>query len=80
MFCDTTQKTELYYPKLSMSDRQEYGSLILSRYPGETIMLGDNITITVCSISKGRIKIRIYAHKSIPVYRLEIYNRLQNKK
>ena len=53
--------------------------LILSRYPGETIIFGDGddkIEITVVNIIDGKTRIGINAPKTLPVYRKEIYDRM----
>lgn len=52
--------------------------LLLSRKPAETIMIGDNIKITVVSVNGNQVKIGIDAPKDIPVHREEIYTRIQN--
>lgn len=45
--------------------------LVLSRKQGESIQLGNNVTITVSTISKGRVKICIQAPQSCPIRRTE---------
>lgn len=59
---------------------QATGSLVLSRFAGETIMIGDDIAITVCASYKGRTTLRISAPKILPIYRFEIYQRRQQGK
>ena len=55
------------------------GSLVLSRRLGETIIIGDNIAITVCSLLRYQTKLRICAPKTLSIYRLEIYDRMHKK-
>lgn len=49
--------------------------LILSRRIGETIVIGDDIRLTVQSIQHGTVKLAIHAPREIPVDRLEIHER-----
>lgn len=54
--------------------------LILTRRSGESLMIGDNITITVLSIRGQQVRIGVDAPKEISVHRREIYNRIQAEK
>lgn len=47
--------------------------LSLSRKVGETIRIGDDIEVTVKSISRGRVMLVVSAPKDVPVHREEIY-------
>ncbi len=51
--------------------------LALSRKQGESIMIGNDIEISILEIKGEQIKIGISAPKSIPVYRKEIYIQIQ---
>lgn len=53
--------------------------LALSRKLQESIIIGDNIEITVLSISKDQVKLGISAPKSVPVHRKEIYVQIQDE-
>lgn len=48
--------------------------LILSRRPGQSIMIGDNIEIKVLGWKDGQLSLGIVAPKSVAVYRQEIYD------
>lgn len=48
--------------------------LIITRRPGEKVMLGDDVVIEVIEVSGSSVRIGISAPKSIPVYREEIYS------
>jgi carbon storage regulator len=51
--------------------------LILSRRKGESIIIGDNIEISVIDVQGDIIKIGIDAPRSVSVHRKEIYNEIQ---
>ncbi len=51
--------------------------LALSRKQGESIMIGNDIEITILEVKGEQVKIGINAPKSIPVYRKEIYTQIQ---
>lgn len=46
--------------------------LVLSRKPGEQIVVGDNIRITVVAVSGGRVKIGIDAPDEVAIHRSEL--------
>jgi carbon storage regulator len=54
--------------------------LILSRRPGETVMIGDDVTLTVLGVSGNQVRIGINAPKDVPVHREEVYERIQQEK
>jgi carbon storage regulator len=51
--------------------------LILSRRIGETITVGDNVTITLLGIRGGQARLGITAPRKIEVHRQEIYARIK---
>lgn len=53
--------------------------LALSRKIQESIIIGDNIEITILSISKDQVKLGINAPKSVPVHRKEVYVQIQDE-
>ena len=54
--------------------------LILTRRVGETLMIGDDVQITVLGVRGGQVRVGIDAPKEIPVHREEIYNKIQSEK
>jgi carbon storage regulator len=50
--------------------------LILTRRIGETLRIGEDVSVTVMGITGHQIRIGIQAPKSVPVHREEIYLRL----
>ena len=53
--------------------------LIITRRPGEKIMLGDDIVVHVMEIVGNSVRVGIQAPRSIPVYREEIWNAVRDE-
>ena len=53
--------------------------LVLSRHKDQTIMIGDNIEITIVDIRGDKVRIGITAPSKIPVHRKEVYEAIKKE-
>ena len=53
--------------------------LILTRRVGETLMVGDEVTVTVLGVKGNQVRLGVNAPKHVAVHREEIYNRIQDE-
>lgn len=51
--------------------------LILTRRVGETLMIGDEVTVTVLGVKGNQVRIGVHAPKTVSVHREEIYERIR---
>jgi carbon storage regulator len=54
--------------------------LVLTRKSNQSIMIGDDIEVTVLSITGEKVRIGIQAPRSIPVFREEVYLEIQQER
>lgn len=54
--------------------------LILTRRVGETLMIGDHVTVTVLGVKGNQVRIGVNAPKDVAVHREEIYERIAKER
>ena len=54
--------------------------LILTRRIGETLMIGDEVTVTVLGVKGNQVRLGVNAPKHVAVHREEIYSQIQAEK
>jgi len=53
--------------------------LILTRRVGETVMIGNDVTVTVLGVKGNQVRVGVNAPKTVSVHREEIYERIQRE-
>lgn len=53
--------------------------LVLSRHRDESIMIGDDVVVTIVDIRGDKVRLGIEAPQSIPVHRQEVYEAIQRE-
>jgi carbon storage regulator len=53
--------------------------LILTRRVGETLMIGDQVSVTVLGVKGNQVRIGVNAPRNVAVHRVEIYDRIQRE-
>lgn len=54
--------------------------LILTRRVGESLMIGDEVSVTVLGVKGNQVRLGVNAPKTVAVHREEIYQRIQQEK
>ena len=52
--------------------------LILTRRNGESLVIGEDVKITILDVKKDQVKVGIHAPTEVSIYREEIYQRIQS--
>jgi carbon storage regulator len=63
----------------SILDKEGRSMLVLSRKRGETITIGNGVTVTVLSVQGDRVKIGIVAPAEVPVHREEVHVQIEGR-
>jgi len=64
---------------LEQGDEGEITMLILTRRVGETLMIGDEVTVTVLGVKGNQVRIGVNAPRDVAVHREEIYERIKRE-
>ena len=54
--------------------------LILTRRVGETVVIGNDVDVTVLGVKGNQVRLGVKAPREVSVHREEIYKRIQNEK
>jgi carbon storage regulator len=63
----------------AIDDAEGAGMLILTRKVNETVMIGNDVTITVLGVNGSQVRIGVSAPKNVAVHREEIYDRIKRE-
>jgi carbon storage regulator len=64
---------------LEIHERWRQEMLILTRRVGESLMIGDNVNVTVLGVKGNQVRLGVNAPKEVSVHREEIYQRIQQE-
>jgi carbon storage regulator len=54
--------------------------LVLTRKPGQSIIIGDEIEVEVLSVAGEKVRLGITAPRDVEIFRDEVYDRIQNER
>jgi carbon storage regulator len=54
-----------------------HAMLVLTRKPGESVVIGDGVTVTVVAVEHGRVRLGFNAPKEVPIQRTEVQQRIE---
>jgi carbon storage regulator len=53
--------------------------LVLTRKPGQSIMIGDGVEVQVLSVAGEKVRLGITAPRDVSIFRHEVYDRIENE-
>lgn len=53
--------------------------LVLTRKPGQSIMIGDGVEVQVLSVAGEKVRLGITAPREVPIFRHEVYERIEEE-
>jgi carbon storage regulator len=53
--------------------------LVLTRKPGQSIMIGDGVEVQVLSVAGEKVRLGITAPREVAIFRNEVYERIENE-
>ena len=59
--------------------QKELAMLILTRRVGETVVIGDNVTVTVLGVKGNQVRLGVNAPREVAVHREEIFERIKRE-
>jgi len=65
---------------IKIDNKRRLKMLVLSRRKAESIMVGEDVEITVVGVNGNKIRLGITAPRSVAVHRKEVYETIHNKK
>jgi carbon storage regulator len=71
---------DFFVEQIKASRQKELKMLVLSRQKDESIMIGDDVEITIVDVRGDKVRLGITAPKKIPVHRREVYEAIQREK
>jgi carbon storage regulator len=69
----------LTFRDLEKENKGDKSMLILTRRVGETLMIGDEVTVTVLGVKGNQVRIGVNAPRDVAVHREEIYERIKRE-
>jgi carbon storage regulator len=54
--------------------------LVLTRKPGQSIMIGDGVEVQVLSVAGEKVRLGITAPREVPIFRDEVYERIEHER
>lgn len=64
---------------LALPSSKEFAMLVLSRHRDESIMIGDDVVVTIVDIRGDKVRLGINAPQDVPVHRQEVYEAIQRE-